>query len=225
MQNTNTKESLHFDDQNYNIVEYSDNFQINGKKITIKGLGEKYSKINSFFLDYLKEYHIPTGFIRVNTSNSLMFVKDTRFPFCIKILNIIDKRTAKIFSKKEGDLLNLPVFEIHSGKQKESLITESHLIAFELATNEEIRLILRICSKINAVLKSFFERRNEILAEVCCYFGKNEDKIYLFDEFTPSSIKIFSGDDKNNKRPNPYKLITSNDMKKYTEHLFNLTSV
>ncbi len=219
-----SKKDTPMEDQEYLTLTYSDFFAENSdKKIKGKDLGEKFAAINSFFLEYLKGYHIPTAYIRSQDKNSLKFIKHELFPFVVKIVNTVDKRTAKIFDRNEGDLLNLPIYEIHYGEDKDSLISESHLIAFDLCTTEEIKLINRICSKVNAVLKSFFERRNEILAEFTCYFGKNEDKLLLVNDFTPRSLIILPAD-KDEKFVDPYKITTSNEAKKYTEHLFNLMS-
>ena len=218
------KKELPLDVQDYLIIEYLDTYTNNGdKKVKVKDLGEKFAAINSFFFDYLKEYHIPAAFVKLHDKNTLKFVKHKRFPFSIKIVNVIDKRTARIFGKKEGDQLSLPIFEIHYGQGKDSLITESHLITFDLCNNEDIKLINRICSKVNAVLKSFFERRGYILAEISCNFGKYEDKIFLVDDFTPRSMKIIPIN-KNEKLVDPYKFSTSAEIRHYTDHLFNLMS-
>ncbi len=218
------KKDLPLDDQNYTLFKYPD-FLIadNNKKIKVKDLGSKFASLNAFFFDYLKEYHIPISFLKTQNSSALKFIKHQRFPFFIRILNIVDKRTAKVFSKKEGESLNLPVFEFHFLNGKDSMVTESHLITFDICTNEDIRLMNRICSKVNAVLKFFFERRNVILSEVNCFFGKSEDKIYLVDDFTPTSIKIIP-QNTNGKWLDPYNLNTSAEIKKYTDLLLNMTS-
>jgi phosphoribosylaminoimidazole-succinocarboxamide synthase len=218
------KKDHSIDENDYKIVHYPDFFTTNGKKVKVKSLGEKFASLNSFFLDYLKEYHIPAAYINSSDKNSLRFLNYERFPFEVKILNIIDKRTAKIFGKKEHELLPLPIFEFHVGNGKESLISESHLSAFEICTYDDMKLINRICSKVNAVLKSFFERRETILAEVNCSFGKHEDKIYIVDDFTPKSLKIFPLN-KDPKSPDPYKLTTASEIKKYTDHLHSFKSV
>jgi phosphoribosylaminoimidazole-succinocarboxamide synthase len=205
-------------------VEYHDFFlDLSNNKIKIKNMGDKFAFINSFFLDYLKEYHIPSSFLKLENKNQLVYHKHDRFPFSIRILNIIDKRTAVIFHKHEFDNLPLPVFEFHFGRGKDTLISESHLIAFDICSIEDIKTINRICSKINAVLKSFFERRNSQLAEVTCHFGKVEDRLFLVDDFTPPSLKVFPCI-KDNKSIDPYKFGTSQDIKRYTDHLFNLMS-
>ena len=214
-----------FDEGNYQLIEYLDNYQIaDGKKVKVKEIGKKVAQTNAFFFDYLKEYHIPTAFLRKDGENSLKFSTYQEYPFRIKILNSADKRNSKIFGMKEGSELNLPIFEFHYGCGKESVISESHLIAFDLCNPEDMKLITRICSKINAVLKSFFERRNETLAEVCCHFGKYEDKVFLIGDFSPASLKIFPKDEYV-KWTNPYKLSSAAEVKKYPEHLFNIASV
>ena len=221
--NGNVSKSISLDGNNHLIIDFPDFIDEGKKKIRVKGLGEKFAAINSFLLDYLKEYHIPVAFIRNKAKTSLEFLNYNKFPFFIRIYNAVDKRTAKIFNRKEFDTLTLPLFEFHYGEGKDSLVSESHLISFELCTYEELKLITRICSKVNAVLKSYFERRVEILAELDCCFGKVDDKIYVVEGFSPKSIKVLP-QEMNNKSINPYKITTPTHLRKYTDHLFKLTS-
>jgi phosphoribosylaminoimidazole-succinocarboxamide synthase len=221
--NGNVSKSISLDGNNHLIIDFPDFIDEGKKKIRVKGLGEKFAAINSFLLDYLKEYHIPVAFIRNKAKTSLEFLNYNKFPFFIRIYNAVDKRTAKIFNRKEFDTLTLPLFEFHYGEGKDSLVSESHLISFELCTYEELKLITRICSKVNAVLKSYFERRVEILAELDCCFGKVDDKIYVVEGFSPKSIKVLP-QEMNNKSINPYKITTPTQLRKYTDHLFKLTS-
>jgi phosphoribosylaminoimidazole-succinocarboxamide synthase len=218
------KKDMILDAKDYFIIEYFDFLSMDGgKKVKIKSLGEKFASINSFFFEYLKEYHIPAAFVKNHDKSSLKFIKFKKFPFSIKILNIVDKRTSKIFNRKEGELLSIPVFEIHLSDCKDSLISESHLLAFDLCPTEDFKIIIRICSKINAVLKSFFERRGYLMAETKCNFGKYEDKIFVVDDFTPRSLKIIPLD-KDSKGIDPYKFRTAAEIKHYTEHLYNMMS-
>ena len=222
---THKKTNLPFDNEEYNSVVYEDVFFLNdGKKVKVKDIGKKTAEISAFFFDYLKEYHIPISFQGKDSENSLRYHKNSEYQFRIKILNCADKRNAKIFGLKDGHELEIPILEFHYGNGKESVICESHLLAFNLCTAEDLKIVTRICSKINAVLKSFFERRNEILAEVVLIFGKLEDKIFLNGDFSPASIKIIHKDD-SVKQVNPYKFSTAGEIKKYTEHLYEIASV
>jgi phosphoribosylaminoimidazole-succinocarboxamide synthase len=206
-------------DNDHILHQYADSFCYDGKrKINCKGLGERFASINAFFLDYLKEYQLPVAFIKIQNKNSLRYLSHEELGFYVKILNICDKRTAKIFSKKQGEALTVPLFEYHYRNGNDAIISESHLFTFELCSQEEIKIINRLCSKVNAILKSYFDRRNSVLAEVSCYFGRREEKIYLINDFTPDSLKVISME--RIKNPiDPYNFKSAPSIKKYTELL------
>ncbi|HZW39624.1 MAG: phosphoribosylaminoimidazolesuccinocarboxamide synthase [Syntrophothermus sp.] len=210
----------------FSFIEYPDYILTEtSTKIKSKNLGEKFALIQSFFMDYLKEYHIPVNLIRLEGTNSLKIQQHQRFPFYIKILNVVDKRTAKLFSKKEGEVLTLPIIEYHYLQPNNSLISESHIISFDLSSVEDLKVMNRICSKVNAVLKSFFERRDLQLAEFVCCFGKKGNKVMLVDDFTPKSIKAIPVNGNNGDNIDPYKLNNAQSLKKYTDLLYNLMSL
>lgn len=213
---------IKFWDNDLIIHEFSDTFSEDGKsKIKSKGLGEKFVSIDSFFLDYLKQYEIPIAFLKLHNKHTLRYLKYSKLNFFVKILNQCDKRTAKIFNRKENEPLAFPLFEYHLCNEPSSMISESHLITFDLCSIDDIKVISRICSKTNAILKSYFIRRNSTLAEVHCYFGKIDKNIYLIDDFTPGSLKVFPAE-KSHDSVNPYNLSTSVSLKHYTDYLHNL---
>ena len=224
MINQNQKKNLPFDEHIYQIIEYDDYFY-NGRnqKVKVKDLGKKFASINSFFFDYLKEFNIPCAYIKKTGNKSLLFIKYSPLSFTVKILNSADKRISKIFSVKQGENLALPVMEYHFGNIKDSIISESHLISFNICTYDDLKFINRLCSKINAVVKSFFERREESVAEFSCNFGKYEGKIYLTNDFSPTGLKIYKLNE-DGKLPDPYKIETAGQMNKYTDHLYNFTN-
>lgn len=205
-------------------IDYRDFFITQkNKRITAKGLGEKTASLNAFFLDYLKGYNIPSAYQKRNDKNQLHFINFTEIPFRVKILNNADARTSKIFSIKNLSQLELPIIEFHYGDSKDTFVSESHLISFNLSTYDDIKFISRLCSKINAIVKSFFERRNFSLAELTCTFGKFEGKIFLVGDFSPMSVKILDSIKKENT-PDPYKIETVAQLRKYTDTLIKFTS-
>ena len=210
--------------QDIRLAEYHDYFITQKKKkVTSKNLGEKTALLNSYFFDYFKGYNIPCAFIKKGDKKKLQFLKFEEFPFHIKIINSADARTAKIFSIKAGSSLQLPILEYHYGDLKDSVITESHIISFDLCSYDDLKLINRLCSKINVIVKSFFERRNLLLLELTCIFGKFEGKTYLVDDFSPLSIKV-SSNISEDKLPDPYKIETAAQMNKYSNFLLKLTN-
>jgi hypothetical protein len=124
---------------------------------------------------------------------------------------------------KVGSQLQLPIFEYHFGDSKDSLVSESHLISFNFCTYDELKFINRLCTKLNAILKSFFERRNALLVELTCIFGKFDGKINLVGDFSPFSFKVI-GNENTGNLPDPYMNETPAQVKKYTDYLLNLTN-
>ena len=222
MKNELKTPSLPLDSEDY-LNQYFPDYVINGKskKIKFNNLGENFAKTNIHFLDYLKTYHVPVASVKLIDKNTIKFIKYNPISFSIKILNYIDKRTSKIFGKKEKEHLDLPLYEYHVGKGNNTLVSESHLISFNLINFEQLKVINRICSKVNAVLRSFFERRGVFLGEVTCSFGEHGNKIYLVNDFTPLSLKIFDPNNKN-KKFDPYKLETPAKLRNYTDYILNL---
>jgi phosphoribosylaminoimidazole-succinocarboxamide synthase len=205
------------------LIDYNDEVELNSKeKVKIKNIGAKHTAANSFFLDFLNAYNISTGYKKV-VENSILINKHYRFPFYIKILNILDKRSAKIFNKLDGEILQIPLLTFHFGNQNDNLISENHLISLEQCLLEDIKIMKRLCSKVNAVMKSYFERRNVILAELNCFFGKEEERIFVVDDFTSLSIKILQNNN-SEININPYKIKTAEEIKNYADIIHNLVS-
>lgn len=204
------------------IKSYSDTIltEKNVRK-RVKNTGEYFARLNGFFLEYLEKYNIPTGYLKTVDKNKLVFDNFTVFPFNCRISNVLEKKYTAVFSINVNELLALPYSEFYCLDEQKHLINESHLISFDLATIEDIKIINRICSKVNAVLKSFFERRNFVLGELICYFAKSNEKIVIIGDFSPLGIKILPVDGNFNdckflKRHN------FNDLKLYTEFLLEL---
>ncbi len=210
-------------DDKYIQVEFLDSVIVEKIKTKIKNLGIKCAELSTYFLEYLTGYQVPTAYVKQDGENVIKYVDYSEYKFIIKVLNHSDKRIAKIFGIKENTELKLPVYEFRYGDTKDNLINESHLLSFDLCNSEDMKVILRISSKINAVLKSFFERRNEILTELDLRFGKFQDKIYVCGDFTPFGIKIYPNQG-NSKWTNPNKLNSASEIKKYTDFLQNIVS-
>ena len=211
-------------DRNYKIVEFHDYFfNKKNKKSALKNYGEKTAQLHSFFFDYLKGYNIPIAYLKKEGKKNLKLIETMDLPFRIKIINAADSRTSKIFSLKLGTQLQLPIMEYHYGDSKDSMISEGHLISFDLCTYDDLKFINRLCSKLNVILKSFFDRRNTSLVELTCIFGKFESKIILIGDFSPASLMVIDNEN-SAKLPDPFKIETPAQMKKYTDYLLNLTN-
>ncbi|RJP68304.1 MAG: hypothetical protein C4539_09075 [Ignavibacteriales bacterium] len=215
--NETEKRILPCEGENSVCLDYTDHVSFNKKQFTLDGSGEKLKIINAFFLDYLNAYNIITGY-KGTVDKGIIFEKHSRYPFCVKIQNVADKENAKVFGVKEGTPLqtSLITFLYNSSFS----ISDSHFLAYNICPLEEIKMIRRICSKVNVVLKSYFERRNLSLSEILCYFGFEDNRIYVVDDFTSLSIKLKS--EVKGLFKEPYKISTANDFAVYTDFFINL---
>jgi phosphoribosylaminoimidazole-succinocarboxamide synthase len=210
-------------DDKYIQIEYLDQVVLGNAKLKIKDLGKKITELSTYFFEYLTGYQVPTAYVKKDKENVIKFVNYSQFNFVVKILNHADKRIAKIFGVKENSELKLPIYEFRYGSNKENIISESHILSFDLCNAEDIKLILRISSKVNAVLKAFFERRKEVLTELDLSFGKFEEKIHLCGEFSPFVLKVFPFEN-NPNWIDPNKMKTAAEIKKYTDFLHSIVS-
>jgi phosphoribosylaminoimidazole-succinocarboxamide synthase len=206
-------------------LSFTDTFQVSkDTKFRFKNLGEKFTEISKFYYDYLKQYNLPSAYRKSDEKTVLQMEPYKPLPFKVTVCNAADKQIAKHFGLKEFEPLPAPVTLLKSvNKGTELVINESHLLAFEIVSANDIKMMNRMVSKINAVLKSFFERRNALRAECNCSFGMVEDKLLLTGDFTPMSIKVISGDGEKTDI-NPFALKSSQHLKSYTEFLLTFVT-
>ena len=83
-------------------------------------------------------------------------------------------------------------FYLKDDAKHDPLINEDHILSFEHATEEEIKQIKRLTQKINAVLKSYFFRRNMLLVDFKLEFGRGKSGgINLGDEISPDTCRFW----------------------------------
>ena len=97
------------------------------------------------------------------------------------------------YGLEEGQELSCPVqeFYLKDDERHDPMINQSHIIAFGMATADELKMIERMASKINAVLKSYFLRRQIKLVDFKLEFGRYKNKIMLGDEISPDTCRFW----------------------------------
>jgi len=188
-----------FEDQlilsfNDNMVDTDGNPQ--GK---IKGKGAKNNDISSQIFEYLESYNVLTHFLSKLNDKEMQVKKSEILPLDIIAYNAVDKSLSKRFGLEEGSLLNAPVVEYYykSEKLKDPIVNESHINALNLIGQEEIHYLGRTVAKVNAVLKSFFERRNMILVELRITLGRYKGYLLVGNEVSPDTCNFWKVDNEN----------------------------
>ena len=189
-----SKKIYTLDDSDQLIQEFKDDSVVfEGKKSeTIKGKGIINKDISSYIFEYLEGFHIPTHFIKDAGGREMLIKRLEMIPAEIVMHNIAAGNLCERYGIEGGKELNFPILEFYlkNNEHNDPMINQTHLIAFQLATQDEVRIIERLTSKINAVLKSFFLRRNLNLVDFKLEFGRYKNKILLGDEVSLDTIRL-----------------------------------
>jgi phosphoribosylaminoimidazole-succinocarboxamide synthase len=190
------------DREDYLVQEFKDEFPDGegGRKNPVPGKGESNNGISSFLFQYLESYHVPTHFVERYGPTEMLVRKLAMIPIEVEMYNIANVKLAKTFALVEGSQLEYPILEYYlkSDPLGDPMINEYHALALGYAQPDEMRTVGRLASKINAILKSFFERRGLLLASFKIEFGKQNNQIYVGDEISLDSCCFW--DRKTNRR-------------------------
>jgi phosphoribosylaminoimidazole-succinocarboxamide synthase len=189
-----SKKIYTLDDSDQLIQEFKDDsvvFEGNNSEM-IKGKGIINKDISAYIFGYLEGFHIPTHFIKDVGGREMLVKRLEMIPAEIVMHNIAAGSLCERYGIEEGKELNFPIIEFYlkNNERNDPMINQTHLIAFQLATQDEVRIIERLTSKINAVLKSFFLRRNLNLVDFKLEFGRYKNKILLGDETSLDTIRL-----------------------------------
>jgi len=190
------------DSEEHLILNFTDNIvDVDGNlKGKVKGKSAKNNEISSQIFEYLESYNIMTHFISKLNDKEMQVKNSELLPLKIVISNGVGKSLGKRFGIEIGTLLTAPVVEYYfkNDKLKNPVVNESHMNALNLIGQEEVHFLGRTVAKVNAVLKSYFERRNMVLAELRLTLGRYRGYLLVGDEISPDTCKFWSIDsDKN----------------------------
>ena len=71
------------------------------------------------------------------------------------------------------------------------IITDSHCLAMDLASLEELEVLRRKALKINSLLSDYFDKAGLLLVDFKLEFGRSDGKILLGDEISPDSCRLW----------------------------------
>lgn len=185
--------------QEFRDVVFSDDKK---KKVTIKNKGKRNNKISSYLFEYLESYHVPNHFVRELDDRSMLIRKMEMIPIEIIVRNIASGDFCKRFNIEEGMSFECPIIEhyLKVDNLRKPMINEYHACALGFTKPEDLKTINRLVSKVNVVLKSFFERRKltliESKLEFGYYNGGNQQQILLGDEISFDTCKLWDRESK-----------------------------
>jgi phosphoribosylaminoimidazole-succinocarboxamide synthase len=182
------------DQEDHLLMEFTDTLPFDtAKKSTMKGKGIINSEISSFLFGYLQSYNVPTHFIKRIDDKSSLVRRLAMIPLQMMIWNTATGSLSKRLGISEGTVLETPVLEYYlkNAKLKYPMINDYHAFALGLCDRNDMSAVVRIGTKVNAVLKSFFQRKNLALINFSLEFGKSGHQVMLGDEISPDTLTVW----------------------------------
>lgn len=177
------------------VLEFTDDAVLpDGRvKAPFKGKGAVCAQFSEAVFRYLESYHIAHHFVERVGDNRLKVRKLRMLPLTVQVRNVATADLVERFSLEEGQVLDYPVIEHYLKRPglEPTLVNTSHCLAFQLAQEEEIRAVGRVAAKVNAVLRSFFDRRDVQLVDFRLEFGLAGGALLIGDEISPDSCRLW----------------------------------
>lgn len=183
------------------VIEFQDSpgGSVSKKKVPSGGKSALNNAVSAYIFGYLESYNVPTHFVKILDSQSFVARKLEMIPIVITVHNVASADLKERFGIDDGKVLEYPVVEMYLKRQKQKpMINEYHAYALGLSDRKEMTSINRIATKVNAVLKSFFDRRKLKLVSFNLEFGRVNHQILLADEISLDTMKLWMVDEEGN---------------------------
>lgn len=187
------------DQEDQVVVEFQNYFPWSGsgKRERMDGKAEANNTISCALFEYLGSYNVPTYLSRKIDDKSFLANRVDMIPIVVSIWNVATDELSKRFALDEGRVLEYPIVELYykNEKLKVPMINEYHAYALNLCDRMEMGNILRIATKINAIMKSFFDRKNYKLVNVQLEFGRFHNQVILGDKLSLDNLSLWESED------------------------------
>jgi phosphoribosylaminoimidazole-succinocarboxamide synthase len=163
------------------------------KKDTLADKGNLNAGVSIFFFGLLEKYGVKTHFIRKIDDTTLLARSLTMIPLEVIVRNIAAGSMVKNYPIEKGTPLNPPVIVIDfkDDTRHDPMLNDDLIVALKLATPDELREVKRIALQVNTVLRNYLSGRGIDLVDFKLEFGKKDGVIYLGDEISMDSMRLW----------------------------------
>lgn len=181
------------------ILHFKDDIPpwMKSKTKTVKGKGSINASVCETLMRFLNSYHVATHFQETIRPAELLVQALDMIPIHVQIWNFASGSLIKRFHMKKGAPLEFPILEYYlkDSSLGNPMVNEDHAYTLGYASPEAMKTIDIMARKVNAVLKSFFNRRRLTLVELNLEFGRGaEDQIILGDEISLDNCRLWDLD-------------------------------
>jgi len=178
----------------YIVVYKDDATAFNGvKKGSIADKGIVNNTMSAIIFEMLESKGIPTHLVKQMSDRETLVKAVKILPLEVIIRNVSAGSFSNRYGVEEGRSLAHTVLEFSYKNDAlgDPLINDDHILALELATEEQLATVRKYAYQINEVLKKFFLDKGLKLIDFKIEFGICDGQVILADEISPDTCRLW----------------------------------
>ncbi|MDD3135442.1 MAG: phosphoribosylaminoimidazolesuccinocarboxamide synthase [Methanoregula sp.] len=189
------KSVYHTDTKGKLIVEFRDDITAfdGGKKDVLEKKGSYNAEVSRFIFQYLDEQGVKTHFVSMLDERRMVVRQLTMIPLEVIVRNVAAGSIVRNYPFREGTPLHPPVIVIDykDDARHDPMLNDDLILALGLATARELAQIKRIALQVNQLLSDLMAKQGITLVDFKMEFGKQGRTIYLGDEISMDSMRLW----------------------------------
>lgn len=158
-----------------------------------EGRGVVKNHVSSLVFTELERAGVRTHFVRRLSEREMLVRRTEILPVVAVIRNIAAGSLTARFGRPEGERLRRPIFELYfrGASGPAVMANDGHCMVFGWVERDELDEMRRIAFRVNEVLVGFFRARSVLLVDFRMEFGRADGKLWVADELTPDSCRLW----------------------------------
>jgi phosphoribosylaminoimidazole-succinocarboxamide synthase len=177
------------------IVRFRDDITAfdGGKKDVLKDKGSYNARVSAFLFSYLEDHGVKTHFIGMLNDTTMVVRELAMIPLEVIVRNFAAGSIVRNYPFEEGQALKPPVIVIDfkDDKRHDPMLNDDLIFALKILTPPELKKVKAIALKINNLLIDLLASEGITLVDFKGEFGKQGSNIYLGDEISMDSMRLW----------------------------------
>jgi phosphoribosylaminoimidazole-succinocarboxamide synthase len=168
------------------------------KKGTILGKGVINNRMSAALFEVLERAGVPTHYLETLSDREMLCRRLDIIKIETIVRNVVAGSLAKRTGLEEGTPIKQPIVELYykSDPLGDPMLNDDHVRMMRLATPAELGWMKKTALRVNTVLKPHLARRGIQLVDFKLEFGRQGRKLYLGDEISPDTCRLWDRDSK-----------------------------
>jgi phosphoribosylaminoimidazole-succinocarboxamide synthase len=166
------------------------------KKGTIAQKGKYNALMSAKLFAALERRGVPTHFLEQVDERSLLVRSLKMFPVEIVLRNVVAGSLAKRYGLERGARLKKPLLEYYlkDDSLHDPMMNRNHVLILGYMRERQLVEVEERAFEINRILTRYMRRRGFALVDFKLEFGRQGREIYLGDEISPDTCRIWDAD-------------------------------